>query len=395
MAATAATTADFFDIVSTKRRSCSIFEYSDVRCDEKMEVRRLAIALKSSEVAKRTFSFVGGGAIERETSKKRRRARGGRRPDTRREVATFAGLAELVAVATLAHALRWRVDHGARPLPSSNSSAASAASLALRRCNVPHALVCAYDVDDSALRVYRHNSPAAPLSGADIVSLSDAELARGGGGRRLLSPPCQPYSRQGLQLGARDGRSAALLHLLDVLERADAAALPAFLLLENVAGFESSETRRRLHAVLAARGLATREVWASPSPGVPSQRTRYFMLARRLGAFAAAPPEIERLLSTRRRCRPRARAAARAAADGQAEDAGACAPLPLWTRPGSDRRWRRWRWAPTSSSGTARRWTRRPPPPARAASPRTTRGSSRAPAPSSPRACPPAPRRRR
>ena len=26
---------------------------------------------------------------------------------------------------------------------------------ALRRCNVPHTLVCAYDVDDSALRVYR------------------------------------------------------------------------------------------------------------------------------------------------------------------------------------------------------------------------------------------------
>ena len=47
---------------------------------------------------------------------------------------------------------------------------------ALRRCNVPHTLVCAYDVDDSALRVYRHNSPAAPLSSADIVSLSDAEL---------------------------------------------------------------------------------------------------------------------------------------------------------------------------------------------------------------------------
>ena len=160
---------------------------------------------------------------------------------------------------------------------------------ALRRCNVPHTLVCAYDVDDSALRVYRHNSPATPLSGADIVSLSDAELARGGGGLWLLSPPCQPYSRQGLQLGARDGRSAALLHLLDVLERADAAALPAYLLLENVAGFESSETRRRLHAVLAARGFATREVWASPSHfGVPNQRTRYFMLARRVGSSASA-----------------------------------------------------------------------------------------------------------
>ena len=206
---------------------------------------------------------------------------------------------------------------------------------ALRRCNVPHTLVCAYDVDDSALRVYRHNAPATSLSGADIVSLSDAELARGGGGLWLLSPPCQPYSRQGLQLGARDGRSAALLHLLDVLERADAAALPAFLLLENVAGFESSETRRRLHAVLAARGFATREVWASPSHfGVPNQRTRYFMLARRVGAFAAAPPEIERLLLDA--------AAVQAACEGgervppptgEAEDAGACAPLSDFLEP--------------------------------------------------------------
>ena len=183
----------------------------------------------------------------------------------------------------------------------------------------------------------RHNAPATPLSGADIVSLSDAELARGGGGLWLLSPPCQPYSRQGLQLGARDGRSAALLHLLDVLERADAAALPAYLLLENVAGFESSETRRRLHAVLAARGFATREVWASPSHfGVPNQRTRYFMLARRLGAFAAAPPEIERLLLDA--------AAVQAACEGgervppptgEAEDAGACAPLSDFLEPSS------------------------------------------------------------
>eukprot|EP00879_Flechtneria_rotunda_P033453 GHRR01037048.1.p1 GENE.GHRR01037048.1~~GHRR01037048.1.p1 ORF type:complete len:202 (+),score=63.77 GHRR01037048.1:281-886(+) len=33
----------------------------------------------------------------------------------------------------------------------------------------------------------------------------------------LLAPPCQPYTRQGLQLGAQDARSRSFLHLLHII----------------------------------------------------------------------------------------------------------------------------------------------------------------------------------
>jgi len=168
----------------------------------------------------------------------------------------------------------------------------------------------AFDLDDAAVRTYRHNHPGTPVSTANIGSLKSAELVALAGDCWLLSPPCQPYTRQGLQLGIADGRSSALTHLVDLLERAGgegegegkgegegvaaadgAPLLPDSLLLENVVGFESSPMRQRLHAVLVARGYHVREVWASPAHfGVPNQRTRYFLLASRVGELQAPPP---------------------------------------------------------------------------------------------------------
>ena len=48
---------------------------------------------------------------------------------------------------------------------------------ALRRAGIPHRVCCAFDVDDAALRSYRHNLPGTPTSGADIVSLAASSLA--------------------------------------------------------------------------------------------------------------------------------------------------------------------------------------------------------------------------
>mmetsp|Transcript_27460 Transcript_27460/g.92426 ORF Transcript_27460/g.92426 Transcript_27460/m.92426 type:complete len:275 (-) Transcript_27460:740-1564(-) len=167
---------------------------------------------------------------------------------------------------------------------------------ALQRSGVLHNVVQAFDVDDSAVRTYRHNLPRTPVSTKNIVSLQQADLQRLAADCWLLSPPCQPHTRQGLQLAESDGRAAALAHLVDLLEAADPPLLPSSLLLENVVGFESSSTRTRLRAVLLGRGYSVRELWASPAQiGVPNQRTRYFLLASRrsvapLAAAPAAPP---------------------------------------------------------------------------------------------------------
>ena len=168
---------------------------------------------------------------------------------------------------------------------------------ALQRCGVPHRVYCAFDVDESALRCYRHNLADTKTSGADIVSLSVASLESYGADTWLLSPPCQPFTRQGHMQGADDKRSSALMHVISLLRDAPDGALPDYLLLENVVGFESSTARAALLAPLRARGYRTRELWVSPSDvGVPNQRTRYFLLARRLADFAAPEPALARLV---------------------------------------------------------------------------------------------------
>eukprot|EP00966_Prymnesium_polylepis_P322986 7379210-Prymnesium_polylepis.1 len=120
------------------------------------------------------------------------------------------------------------------------------------------------------------------MSSIDLKSLRVEQLQRLAANMWLLSPPCQPYSRQGQQLGGADKRAGALTHIIDILEGCPSSVLPLYVLLENVVGFESSGMRQELHAALVRRGYSVRELWASPVAfGVPNQRTRYFLLARR------------------------------------------------------------------------------------------------------------------
>lgn len=51
-----------------------------------------------------------------------------------------------------------------------------------------------------------------------------------------MSPPCQPYTRIGLQQGSVDARAKSFLHLLKVL--GEMKNKPKYILVENVKGFE-------------------------------------------------------------------------------------------------------------------------------------------------------------
>lgn len=51
-----------------------------------------------------------------------------------------------------------------------------------------------------------------------------------------MSPPCQPYTRIGLQQGSVDARAKSFLHLLNVLGEMEHK--PRYILVENVKGFE-------------------------------------------------------------------------------------------------------------------------------------------------------------
>lgn len=165
----------------------------------------------------------------------------------------------------------------------------------------PHARVArAFDVDDVATRVYAHNFGAgAPVSAVDVSHLDAATLNKLGAGLWMMSPPCQPYTRQGNELGAEDARAGGLAHLTRLLA-SDELDPPERLLMENVVGFEASRSRDELAGALRVRGFAIREFWLSPvHVGIPNQRTRYFLLAKRIrpclssAAPTAAAPATE------------------------------------------------------------------------------------------------------
>ncbi|XP_062066502.1 tRNA (cytosine(38)-C(5))-methyltransferase isoform X2 [Lepus europaeus] len=96
----------------------------------------------------------------------------------------------------------------------------------------------------------------------------------------LMSPPCQPFTRIGLQGDMTDPRTNSFLYILDILPRLQ--KLPKYILLENVKGFEVSSTRDLLIQTIENCGFQYQEFLLSPtSLGIPNSRLRYFLVAKR------------------------------------------------------------------------------------------------------------------
>ncbi|KAM9673717.1 tRNA (cytosine(38)-C(5))-methyltransferase isoform 4-T4 [Trichechus inunguis] len=95
----------------------------------------------------------------------------------------------------------------------------------------------------------------------------------------LMSPPCQPFTRIGLQGDKTDPRTSSFLYILDILPRLQ--KLPKYILLENVKGFEVSSTRDLLIQTIENCGFQYQEFLLSPtSLGIPNSRLRYFLIAK-------------------------------------------------------------------------------------------------------------------
>ena len=151
-----------------------------------------------------------------------------------------------------------------------------------------------FEIHDVANKVYAHNFRGhdgyrQPCT-QDIRSLTAAQLDAREAWLWLLSPPCQPYTRLGKRRDHEDPRAAALLHLISLLPTL--MRPPTHLLLENVVGFEVSETARRMRHALTSLGYEWREYHISPTDlGLPNQRLRYFLLARRREHSAVEPSD--------------------------------------------------------------------------------------------------------
>lgn len=140
-------------------------------------------------------------------------------------------------------------------------------------------VLAAYDINDVANQVYAHNFGHAPLA-IDVCTLTAAQLDAHAADVWLLSPPCQPYTRRGLQLQSSDTRSVGFLGILKQLQAMKNP--PKYILLENVVGFEASDTRDILCDVLKQCNFSLQEFLLSPCQlGIPYSRPRYFCIAKR------------------------------------------------------------------------------------------------------------------
>ncbi|GLB36634.1 putative thiolase family protein [Lyophyllum shimeji] len=156
--------------------------------------------------------------------------------------------------------------------------------LAFSRSGVDGSVVQAFDWDQTACQVYTANHPSGIIQKVDIASLTAPTLAAFQADLWLLSPACQPYTVLNPNAkGESDPRAKSFLHLIQVVlpELAALGSQPARLLIENVAGFETSTTRHLLLSTLRSLGYTTVELLLTPLQfGIPNSRLRYYLLAK-------------------------------------------------------------------------------------------------------------------
>ncbi|XP_016963213.1 tRNA (cytosine(38)-C(5))-methyltransferase [Drosophila biarmipes] len=151
-------------------------------------------------------------------------------------------------------------------------------------------IVAALDVNTVANSVYSYNYGSDIVKTRNIQSLSAKEVAKLRPNMLLMSPPCQPHTRQGLQKDTADKRSDALTHLCGLIPECQDLQ---YILMENVKGFESSQARSMFIGAIEKAGFHWREFILTPTQfGVPNTRHRYYCIARTVKDFSFAGGKI-------------------------------------------------------------------------------------------------------
>jgi len=147
----------------------------------------------------------------------------------------------------------------------------------------------ALDHSDLCTAVYQHNFPSFSTATTTtktttrIETLTVQQLTAWHADLWMMSPPCQPHTRQHSNQSAdlQDARSSSLLHLCQLLPQMEAASRPALILLENVVGFEQSQSCAAwLQTLTAASGYAVQQFHLQPTQvKLPNDRPRYYCVA--------------------------------------------------------------------------------------------------------------------
>ncbi|AQK96552.1 DNA methyl transferase4 [Zea mays] len=125
-------------------------------------------------------------------------------------------------------------------------------------------VVEAFDINDVANDVYEHNFGHRPCQNCILFFIFDSWI------NHLV----------GLQKHSADARAFSFIKILNLMQ--DMSYPPQMLFVENVVGFEVSDTHDQLLEVLSSLNFNTQEFILSPLQfGVPYSRPRYFCLAKR------------------------------------------------------------------------------------------------------------------
>ncbi|XP_028029127.1 tRNA (cytosine(38)-C(5))-methyltransferase [Bombyx mandarina] len=140
-------------------------------------------------------------------------------------------------------------------------------------------VVAAIDINTVANDVYKYNFPETLLFTKNIQSLTPIEMEKYKIDTVLMSPPCQPFTRNGKNLDENDPRTNSFLYFIDILDKLNTLQ---YILMENVKGFECSTVRNLFVEKLTYCGFVYQEFMLSPvSVGVPNSRLRYYCIAKR------------------------------------------------------------------------------------------------------------------
>lgn len=157
-------------------------------------------------------------------------------------------------------------------------------------------VVLAVEKDQHPAQTYRANHPGVPVLEADVTRLTREALARYVPRASLkeldvllAGPPCQGYSAAGSRRPA-DPRNQLYRHVSRLASEFEVKIV----ILENVPGLRRVRGTGFLHRVLASlrarRYTASAYLLNACNFGVPQNRTRYFILARRSELGAVLPP---------------------------------------------------------------------------------------------------------
>ena len=163
-------------------------------------------------------------------------------------------------------------------------------------------VVAAFEISSNANCIYRANFPATSVFETNLCGLTAARLesiikkasanydqdvkSRDENDTSrdkvmfVMSPPCQPFTRQGVMKDELDPRSESVIHLFDMFS--DLSLLPDYFLLENVKGFETSNTRNNVMQFFTQHQYNVVEFLINSNQfGIPNSRLRYYLLARK------------------------------------------------------------------------------------------------------------------